>query len=67
MDDQIQSGDGDYTEQDEQNMDRAAQSGTGGAFGVGGGTSGTTDDNMRQDAEEAFGGQEEQTGDSQAA
>lgn len=62
MDDQPPPGDGDYTEQDEANMDRAAQAGTGGAFGASAGTSGTTDDNMRQDAEDAFGGEQEQSG-----
>lgn len=61
MDDQQQSGGEDYTQQDEEKMDRAAQSGTHGAFGAGDSTGGTTEDNMRQDAEDAFGGQGDQT------
>lgn len=54
-DQQLTPGDEDYTQADEERMDRAAQAGTGGAFGAGVGTSGTTADNMRQDAEDAFG------------
>jgi hypothetical protein len=61
MEDQTTPGDGDYTAQDEEKMDRAAQAGTSGAFGAGDSTSGVTDDNMRQDAEEAFGGAGEQS------